>query len=186
MWHALLTYVIGAFHHRVQIVLARFLAWTKPAAGGQVLGTLTDLARSKRELVAENALLRQQLIVLSRSVKHPKMTRTGRVLLVLLASRVRAWRKALLIIKPDTLLRWHREGFRLFWRHKSKTTTRSPRWPRSPSSRTSDPGTSISVQDAPQVGARIGSPLRRMDFSASSRLLGRHNCLKTAGSTDRP
>ena len=51
------------------------------------------------------------------------------MLLVLLASRVRAWRHALLIIKPDTLPRWHRQGFRLFWRHKSKGATQSPQVP---------------------------------------------------------
>jgi putative transposase len=67
------------------------------------------------------------LIVLRRSVKRPTATQTDRVLLVLLASRVRAWRQALLSIKPDTLLRWHRAGFRLFWRHTSKATPRTPR-----------------------------------------------------------
>jgi putative transposase len=126
---SLLARLSGAFHHRVQTVRARILAWTKPAASGQVLGILTDLVRSKPELVAENALLRQQLLVLRRSVKRPKVTQTDRLLLVLLASRVRAWRQALLILKPDTLLRWHRAGFRLFWRHKSKATTHTPRMP---------------------------------------------------------
>jgi putative transposase len=126
---SLLTRLIGAFHHRVQTVRARILAWTKPACSGQALGTIADLVRSKSELMAENALLRQQLIVLRRSVKRPTLTRTDRVLLVLLASRVRAWRQALLIIKPDTLLRWYREGFRLFWRHKSKATTRTSQVP---------------------------------------------------------
>jgi putative transposase len=125
----LLTRLIGAFHHRVQNSRARILAWTKPATSGQILGTLADLARSKPELVVENALLRQQLIVLRRSVTRPKVTHTDRMLLVLLASRVRAWRQALLIIKPDTLLRWHRQGFRLFWRQKSKVTTHKPRVP---------------------------------------------------------
>ena len=48
-------------------------------------------------------------------------TPRDRVLLVLLASRVRAWRQALLIVQPETLLRWHRQGFRLFWRRKSRT-----------------------------------------------------------------
>jgi len=124
---SLLTRLSRAFHHHVQTVRARILAWTKPAASGQVLGTFADLARSKSELMAENALLRQQLIVLRRSVKRPKVTQIDRLLLVLLASRVRAWRQALLILKPDTLLRWHREGFRLFWRTKSKVPTRRPR-----------------------------------------------------------
>ena len=75
-------------------------------------GVLADLARSKGALVAENALLRQQLVVLKRSVKRPRCTAADRTLLVLLASRVRAWRQTVLIVQPDTLLRWHRELFR--------------------------------------------------------------------------
>jgi transposase InsO family protein len=125
----LLTRLTGAIHHRAHPVRPSILAWTTPAASGQVLGTLADLTRSKPELVAENALLRQQLIVLPRSVKRPKLSRTDRPVLVLLASRVRAWRQALLIVKPDTLVRWHRQGFRLFWRHKSEVTTHTPRVP---------------------------------------------------------
>jgi hypothetical protein len=39
---------------------------------------------------------------------------------VLLAKAVRAWRQAILIVQPETLLRWHRQGFRLFWKQKSK------------------------------------------------------------------
>ena len=49
--------------------------------------------------------------------------------MVLLASRLRTWKDALLIVKPDTLLRWHRQGFRLFWRRKSRAGTRAPRIP---------------------------------------------------------
>jgi hypothetical protein len=86
---------------------------------------LADRLRSKRELVAENALLRQQLIVLRRHSKRPAFTRLDRLLLVLLARRVRAWRQALLIVQPETLLRWHRAGFRLLWRHRLKLV--SPR-----------------------------------------------------------
>ncbi|HEX9131967.1 MAG TPA: integrase core domain-containing protein [Ktedonobacteraceae bacterium] len=70
--------------------------------------------------MAENALLRQQLIVLKRHVKRPASTKADRLLLVLLARMVRTWKQALFIVQPDTLLRWHRQGFRLFWRQKSK------------------------------------------------------------------
>jgi len=79
-----------------------------------------DLARGKSALIAENALLRQQLLVLRRSVKRPRCTPTDRVLLVLLASRVRGWRQALLLVQPDTFLRWHRELFRRHWRGRSR------------------------------------------------------------------
>jgi hypothetical protein len=91
------------------------------------LSTLADLGRSKSELVAENALLRQQLIILKRQVKRPVVTRTDRVFLVLLARLVRTWQQALVIVQPDTLLRWHRELFRWYWKRKSKTRTHKPK-----------------------------------------------------------
>ena len=75
----------------------------------------------------ENALLRQQVIVLKRQVARPQLTATDRSLLVVLASRVKDWKNALLIVKPETVLRWHRQGFKLFWRRKSKGQARKPR-----------------------------------------------------------
>jgi putative transposase len=93
---------------------------TRPAAQGVAAGALADLARSRPALVAESAFLRQQLLVLHRSVKRPRRTPADRALLVLLASRLRAWRQTLLLVRPETLLRWHRQGFRLLWRRRSR------------------------------------------------------------------
>src|SRR5262249_34532897 len=92
-----------------------------------VVATLADLPRSKGALIAENALLRQQIIVLRRNVQRVQCTPTDRTLLVLLASRVRAWRQALLIVQPETLLRGHRQGVRLFWRWKSRAAAPTAR-----------------------------------------------------------
>ena len=91
------------------------------------LQTLADLGRSKPELVAEIALLRHQLLILKRQVKRPACTKTDRVLLVFVARVVRTWKQALFIVQPDTLLRWHRELFRLYWKRKSKTHTHKPK-----------------------------------------------------------
>jgi putative transposase len=106
---------------------ARFLAWIKPSMTSLVLGTLTDLARGKSELLAENALLRHQLNILRRQIKRPICRKRDRLLLVLLARMVLAWRQALFLVQPETLLRWHRELFRWFWKHKSKARARRPR-----------------------------------------------------------
>ncbi len=106
---------------------ARVLRWIKPPTTSLLLGTLADLARGKSELIAENALLRQQLIILSRQVKRPAYQKTDRLLLVLLARMVRTWKQALCLVQPETLLRWHRELFRLFWKHKSKAHSRKLR-----------------------------------------------------------
>ena len=86
-----------------------------------------DATRSKRDLIAENAFLRQQLIVFKRQTPRPSLRPKDRGLLVLLASWVRGWQDGLLVVKPDTLKKWHREGFQLYWRRKSKGKPRKPR-----------------------------------------------------------
>jgi putative transposase len=106
---------------------SRLIHWTRPHISSLPLATLTDLGRSKAELITENALLRQQLIVLKRQVKRPACTKTDRLLLVLLARLVRTWNQALLIVQPETLLRWHRELFRMYWKRRSKASSHKPK-----------------------------------------------------------
>src|SRR5260370_23513737 len=79
-----------------------------------LLRTSAELGRSKSELMAENALLRQQLITLKRQVIRPACTRGDRLLLVLLAKMVRTRKQALIIVQPETLLRWNRQEL---WRY---------------------------------------------------------------------
>src|SRR5207302_10516417 len=110
--------------HTLQVC---FLHWIKPPPTSLLLGTLTDLTRGKAELLAENALLRHQLIILRRQIKRPLYRKTDRLLLVLLARMVRTWKQALFLVQPETLLRWHRELFRWFWKRKSKVCARKPR-----------------------------------------------------------
>ena len=126
--HRLIT-VGRAAAHRLR---RRLLAATRPAVAPLAAGTLADLARSKPALVAENALLRHQLSILHRSVKRPRCTAADRALLGLLASRVRTWRSALLIVQPATLLRWHRQLFRWYWRRKSQAPVPAHRPPLAP------------------------------------------------------
>ena len=105
----------------------RFSRWIKLPTASLLLGTLADMTRGKAELLAENALLRQQLIILRRQIKRPTYRKTDRFLLVFLARIVRPWKQALFIVQPETLLRWHRELFRLFWKSKSKARSRKAR-----------------------------------------------------------
>ena len=98
----------------------RACLWARPVLAAHAAGTGGDLLRSRAQLRSENALLRQQLLVLNRSVARPAVTPADRALLVLLSGHVRAWRQALLIVQPATLLRWHRAGFRALWRRKSR------------------------------------------------------------------
>jgi hypothetical protein len=100
----------------LQSLHRRFIDWTQPATPSLMLGTVTDLAKSKSELVAKNALIHQQLSILRRHVQRPACTKTDRMILVLLARASRAWKQALFIVQSETLLRWHRQGFKLYWK----------------------------------------------------------------------
>jgi transposase InsO family protein len=79
------------------------------------------MVRTRAGLLAENALLRQQLIAIRRKVGRVPISDFDRLLMVVLARLHPAWRGALHIVKPETLLRWHRDLFRLFWRRKSRS-----------------------------------------------------------------
>jgi hypothetical protein len=92
--HGILTFIKQLTDVCLQSLHHRFVVWTKPGTTSLMLLTLTDQARSKSELVAENALLRQQLVILRRQVKRPTCTKTDRMLLVLLARMVRTWKQA--------------------------------------------------------------------------------------------
>ncbi len=67
--------------------------------------------------------------MLNRSVKRPRFTPTDRGLFILFASSLQSWKEALLIIKPETVLCWHRQGFRLFWKSKSRPASQEPKIP---------------------------------------------------------
>jgi len=98
----------------------RIKHWIKPATPVLVSGVLSDLSRSRIDLVVENALLRQQLIVLKRQVKRPQLTDPDRFRLVFLSHFTKFWKQTLHIVQPETLLRWYRELFRFYWRWKSQ------------------------------------------------------------------
>jgi transposase InsO family protein len=70
-------------------------------------------------LAAENLAWRQQLALLQRTAPPPRLHRWDRLFWVWLSRLWRGWRSALVVVKPETVLRWHRAGFRLYWRWKS-------------------------------------------------------------------
>jgi putative transposase len=78
-------------------------------------------------LAAEILALRHQLGVLQRSVKRPRLRRRDRILWVWLSRLWSDWRSSLLIVKPGTVIRWDREGFRLYWRWKSRKKPGRPK-----------------------------------------------------------
>lgn len=81
-----------------------------------LFAALSSIVRSRAALQLENLALRNQIGVLQRSArKRPKLTPGDRLLWVWLSRVWRDWRSALAIVKPETVLAWHRAGFRLFW-----------------------------------------------------------------------
>jgi transposase InsO family protein len=85
------------------------------------------LLQSRAGLAAENLALRQQVAVLQRSVKRPRLHRRDRVFWVWLSRLWQGWRSSLIVVQPETVLRWHREGFRLYWRWKSRSRCGRPK-----------------------------------------------------------
>ena len=78
------------------------------------------LTRSRGNLVTETLFLRKQLAFYKeRGIKPGRIDSASRITLVAL-SRLFDWKDALAIVQPKTLIRWHREGFRMFWRWKSR------------------------------------------------------------------
>jgi putative transposase len=75
----------------------------------------------RSQLVLENLALRQQLAVLSRQRPRPPLRRIDRLCWVFLARFYSDWRSALVVVQPETVVRWHQQGFRLWWRWKSRT-----------------------------------------------------------------
>ena len=88
-----------------------------------LLGTLRSALRTRAELALENLALRQQLACLRRSSPQPRLRLADRAFWVGLSQIWSRWSDALVIVKPDTVIRWHREGLRLFWHWKSRTRT---------------------------------------------------------------
>ncbi len=105
-----LTWLRQHVQRGVDAIRTRASRWTTPRPVALATGLAADLTRSRGELLLENALLRQRLLVLQRAARRPRFTPLDRGLLVLLASRLRTWAGALLIVQPETVLRWHGQG----------------------------------------------------------------------------
>ncbi|MGB2821632.1 MAG: integrase core domain-containing protein [Phycisphaerae bacterium] len=84
------------------------------------LACLKMFLASRAALAAENLALRQQLAVLQQSVNRPKLRKRDRIFWVWLSKLWSGWRSALAIVQPGTVVRWHRQGFRLYWSRKSR------------------------------------------------------------------
>src|SRR5260370_11488682 len=88
-----------------------------------LLGLFRQSFYSRRDLLLENLVLRQQLLALKRRRPRPRASLVDRLFWVVIEQFWSHWKEALVIVTPETVVRWHRAGFRLYWnwlsRHQS-------------------------------------------------------------------
>ncbi len=89
-----------------------------------ISGLFAALFKSRQELILENLALRQQLAVQQRCIKRPKIKNTDRIFWVWLSRIWNDWRSSLIIVKPPTVIGWHKKGFKLYWKRKSRRVGR--------------------------------------------------------------
>src|SRR5215469_8659525 len=80
------------------------------------IGAFLRLFRSRQNLLIENLALRQQLAVFKRQHSRPKRAARDKLFWVVLRRCWRSWKTALIFVSPDTVVRWHHAGFRMYWR----------------------------------------------------------------------
>src|SRR5262245_34355098 len=81
---------------------------------------LQSIVRTRLELALENLALRQQLAVWKVRQPRPPLRATDRIFWVVLSRLWKDWRSALQVVRPETVVRWHRRGFRHYWAWKSR------------------------------------------------------------------
>src|SRR5947209_4935145 len=87
------------------------------------LGAILRRFRTRPNLLLENLALRQQLAALERRHPRPRLTAFDRLFWVLARRFWSDWKQALIIVSPETVVRWHRSGFALYWRAISRAAS---------------------------------------------------------------
>jgi putative transposase len=92
-----------------------------------ILATLVAALRGRQRLLLENLLLRQQLQVALRCQHRPRLYTRDKLFWLVVRRLHQSWRRHLFLVRPETVLRWHRQGWRLFWRWRSGHALGRPR-----------------------------------------------------------
>ena len=93
------------------------------------VGLLVRLIHSRKSLLIENLVLRQQLVVFKRKHSRPRLAAIDKLFWVALRRFWSSWKKDLIVVTPDTVARWHRAGFQLYWRLVSRARKQLGRRP---------------------------------------------------------
>src|SRR5450631_4777363 len=86
-------------------------------------GLISCIFRSRRSLLLEILALRQQLAVLKTKHPQPRLALPDRLFWVVLRRLWSGWKEALAIVRPETVIRWHRAGFKRYWKWISRHRT---------------------------------------------------------------
>ncbi len=89
--------------------------------------TFTAIFKSRTRLVAENLCLRQQLIALKRRQARPQLRDADRRFWILACQFFSGWSRSLIVVKPDTVVSWHRKGWKAYWHWRSRRSSRKGR-----------------------------------------------------------
>jgi hypothetical protein len=133
------------------------------------LGVLRSACRSRAGLVLENAALRHQLGVLMRTRRRPRVTAADRWFWVVLRRLWRRWTEVLVFVKPDTVVRWHRAGFRLYWNWFSRRRRGRPRV----TAELRALVRRLATENSTWGGPRVHGELRMLGFEVSERTVSR-------------
>jgi len=135
-----------------------------------LLGVLRSACRSHADLMLENAALRHQLGVLTRTGRRPRVTAADRWFWVVLHRLWRRWSEVLVLVKPETVVRWHRAGFRLYWNWLSRRGRRGrPR----PDAELRALVRRLATENPTWGAPRVHGELRMLGFDVSERTVSR-------------
>jgi HTH-like domain len=128
--------------------------------------------RPKRLLIADNLCLRQQLLVLQRRKPRPRLKDADRRFWVLACRWFVGWRTSVLIVKPETVLRWHRHGWRTYWRWRSSGKGKAGRRQIAPELRALI--RRMAIENRLWGQRRIQAELTRLGFKVSARTVAKY------------
>ena len=163
----------GSDINSVHTFLSRSICyhWCSCSATSDYRWACSPSLQSQRSLLLENLALRQQLAVLKRKHPRPRMAAVDKIFWVFARRFWGAWKQSLLLVSPETVVRWHRGGFRLYWRLISKS--RRPVGRQQPPKELRDLIFQM-VAENPMWGApRIHGELIMLGFTVSERTISR-------------
>src|ERR1700736_4051276 len=138
---------------------------------GLCFGTLVRLLRVRRSLLFENLVLRQQLAVLKRRHPRPRLDLPDKLFWVAIRRFWSGWQQSLVAVTPETVVRWHRGGFRLYWKLISRV--RRPVGRRQTSKEVQELIFRMVVENPTWGAPRIHGELLMLSFDVSERTISR-------------